>query len=90
MEPKIGDLILPDGWTIPHRLEESDWEKAKFRLPTGQSVGVLSLAVNVEVSGKSEKRMFGEWGWIRVKLEFVGDGEPSKIHYGYWQNRGKI
>ena len=77
-----GSVIEPDGWQISQRLEESSWDAAEFRIPTGHAFGVTSLAVNVTVTGRTWVSRCGDL-WTRVKIEFVGDGEPSVMHKGW-------
>lgn len=89
--PQIGSLVRPDEWRNAHRLVESDWSEAPFRLPTGRmmpwadEVREVRLAVRVEVTGRTVRRPFGRYGgrWVRVRVTFVGDGEPD-THTGGW------
>jgi hypothetical protein len=38
--------------------------------------------VNVVVTGRTWQRREGDY-WVRVRIEFVGDGEPS-VFVGGW------
>lgn len=86
--PKAGDYVKPDGWTIGGNLEPGDepgsrgegWS-CQFRLPGRH----YSLAVNIALTG------FLKWehcqDFHRVKIEFVGDGEPSTFSRGWLLSR---
>lgn len=79
---QVGGIVKPDGWRLAQKLTDSDWDAARFRIPTGQTVGILSLAANVTITGRNPQRREGEW-WVRVQIEFVGDGEPSTRSGGW-------
>jgi hypothetical protein len=79
-----GYYVCPDGWGPPSggdKLLPSDWEQARYRLPVHAPGGIKSIAVNVTVTGTPQRK----WGgiWQRVKIEFVGDGEPSEVSRGW-------
>lgn len=80
--PQINSVIKPDNWQFAQRLQPSDWEMASFRLPTSRNFGITSLATNVVVTGRTWQRREGDY-WVRVKIEFVGDGEPSTFSKGW-------
>lgn len=80
--PAVDSIIHIDGWQFATRLTASDWDQAAFRIPTGYSFGITSLAVNVTVTGRTFQNRQGEL-WVRVKVEFVGDGEPSSFQGGW-------
>jgi len=82
IEVKVGSVIKPDNWRFTQRLEESTWPEAQFVLPTGYDFGITHLSVNVIVTGRTFQRREGEY-WVRVQIEFVGDGEPSTLHGGW-------
>jgi hypothetical protein len=42
-----------------------------------------NVAVNVKITGKTPTRRNGSL-WYRVKVEFVGDGEPSTFSGGWF------
>lgn len=87
-EPKIGDFVHPDEWDLGENLKAADGYRnssfpgCQFRLPSRGE----DLAVNITVTGKprfrknSGSRLF--WR-SRVKIEFVGDGEPSTFSGGW-------
>ena len=82
VEAKVGSFIKADGWKTGERLLPSDWDKADFYSPTGFSVGVLQVATNVYISGR--KLLYKDGNkWVRIQIEFVGDGEPSSFTYGW-------
>jgi hypothetical protein len=64
------------------RLKPSTWDKAQFYLPTNSGGPIKELAVNVTVTGRTLQRMQGDL-FVRVKIEFVGDGEPSTFTGGW-------
>ena len=81
-QAKVGDYIEPDGWRFGERLQSSTWEAAEFYLPTGYDFGIKVLAVNIKVTGRTIKCRHGA-RYVRVQIEFVGDGEPSTFHSGW-------
>ena len=83
--PKTGDYVKPDRWIAGNNLEAGEtinnWA-CQFRLPSRH----YAMAVNITVTGKP---IFipNHYGNIshksRVKIEFVGDSEPSTLCGGY-------
>lgn len=82
VRPQVGSVILPDNWRISHKLQPSAWDQAEFYLPTGYTAGITKIAVNITVTGRTWQRHSGDL-WVRVRIEFVGDGEPSVFHKGW-------
>ena len=85
VEAKVGSCIRPDGWRFGSRLVPSDWDRAQFRLlrPNAfPSDPIQSLAVNIVITGRTWQRRQGDY-WVRLRIEFVGDGEPS-VFVGGW------
>lgn len=82
--PKIGSRVWIDNYlTFEILVDEDCWDKADFRIPTGLKV-IESLAVNVEVTGRSiQYRSDCCEPVVRVKITFVGDGEPDQISRGW-------
>ena len=88
--PTIGDYVTPDYWPIGECLKASDgWKDAsfpgcQFRLPCGTHLG-YELAVNIKVTGKPHYILSygGSRCRSRIKIEFVGDGEPSEYTGGW-------
>lgn len=76
---KVDKLLFIDGWKFGVRLLKSDWTKAQFRV---QSQTGLQPAINLTVSGRTVQRR-NDTHVVRVKIEFVGDDEPSTFHYGW-------
>jgi hypothetical protein len=82
-----GDFLKPDGWAVGEILQESDGYRdssfpgCMFRLPGGFD---YRLAVNVTVTGRKPDRK----GWLRCRVEFVGDGEPSQFCGGVVYPKG--
>lgn len=69
--PNIWERLLP--CEVQQPIGEG-WPGADFRL-TSHNTG-LELAVNIVVTGRTFQRYGGEL-WVRVRVEFVGDCEPS-------------
>ena len=89
MSDFTGKFIEPDGWNIGENLKgddgykDSEFPGCEYRLPAGYG---YQLAVNVKVTGRTS-HYYGGLGTsiyrTRVKIEFVGDGEPSTFT-GAW------
>jgi len=81
---EVGSYIWPDGWDgYGSRLGDCDWwDKADFFV-TGRHN--TTAAVNITVTGRTFQRPWGFNGpkAVRVRIEFVGDGEPSSFS-GAW------
>lgn len=80
--PLSGRTLVVDSWpshegAILEREEstytDSEWPGCKYR--AGRS------GVNIEITGKRPVYFRGKWS-VRVKVEFVGDGEPSTFAGG--------
>ncbi len=75
--PAVGDFVEIDGRAYGETLEASGDDFTALRLPLRNGGPIKSLAVKVEVTGrKSHWDGFG-YSWVRVKVTFVGDGEPD-------------
>lgn len=79
---KVGTVVEVDGWKFAEKLKPSDWDKAAFRIDVLSSGPIRDLAINVVVIGRTIRYKRGS-EWVRVSIEFVGDGEPSTMHRGY-------
>jgi len=85
-QPKQSDYLQPDGWPegSGEQIKDDDGYKdssfpgCQFRLPTRD----YSLAVNLKVTGRDHITPLGNLR-CRVKIEFVGDGEPSTFSGGW-------
>ncbi len=87
--PKVGDYLVPDRWGwIGNKLTESDGFKdssfpgCQFRI-SATANPEYSLAINLTVTGKPHYGDIYEQRKIRVKIEWVGDGEPSTFSGGW-------
>ena len=75
--------IKPDEWRMGENLKESDgyvdtsFAGCEYRLPTWNATG-YELAVNITVTGR-KSFWNGSTYETRVRIEFVGDGEPSEF-----------
>ena len=78
---KNGYHVHPDGWRFGECLKSSSWDKAKFYLPTGYDYGIKEIATNIYISGRKLIHKDGN-RYVRVQIEFVGDGEPNTYTYG--------
>ena len=58
---------------------DSDWDGCEYRISSG--VAVKDVAVNVKLTGR-KSFPHGNAYRTRCKVEFVGDGEPSRFHAG--------
>lgn len=81
--PCEDSFVLPDQWSIGARLVECDWEAAPFRLPS--VLHDQAPAVKVEVTGRSLRwdNPFTMTPAVRVRVTFVGDGEPDEVSGGW-------
>ena len=80
---QLGTFLRPEEWSYASRLEVSDWDKAEFRIASNCYPGV-SVAVNVKFTGRTLQRApYSDMKWIKVEIEFVGDGEPSTFSPGW-------
>jgi hypothetical protein len=86
VESKVGSLILVDGWgsNISQALQPCEFpDFAQFRLPSGR-YDKVAYAVNIEVTGRTtQSRPWNGRGWVRIKITFVGDGEPDSVVPGW-------
>lgn len=80
--PRAGLCVRPDGWQFGEQLIEGD-SFSTLRLRTGQRV-IESLAVEIAVTGRTLQRRYGMC-WVRVRITFVGDGEPDVISGGWME-----
>lgn len=85
--PTAGMSVKPDEWGIGFcEPIESDWDKAPVRIRTYQPV-IESLAVRIEVTGRTVFAEANGASIIRCRVVFVGDGEPDTTTGG-WLNVG--
>jgi hypothetical protein len=57
-------------------VEACEWDGASFRFPHAFQPNP-SLAINVTITGRTIQRK-GECHWVKVQIEWVGDGEESR------------
>lgn len=76
-----GKVIHPDGWAWGTILLPSEWEKAKYRIHSVNYPDRV-MAINVNITGRTLVRKAGDL-WVRIKIEWVGDGEESTFSGGF-------
>ena len=92
--PQIGHHVEPDGWRIGENLEASDgWSDSlypgcQFRLPchAGCIEPQAKLGINITVTGNPHYlagSRISQRHRSRIKIEIVGDGEPSTFTGGW-------
>ncbi len=82
-EITVGTYVKPENWPIGENLEPGLDGFCDFYLPTGHRKPLPEvIAVNVKVTGRTPQRFAGDL-WLRVKITFVGDGEPD-TYTGGW------
>ena len=79
---QVGTYVEPDGWGIGAVLEKGLEGFCPFYLPTHSNGPIKHLAVTVEVTGRVPRRRCGGY-YARVRIVFVGDGEPDVVHGGW-------
>lgn len=79
-----GTAVHLDTRRVAERLLPSDWEAAEFRFPCWalHAEKVKGVACNIAITGRTFKVVQGQ-RWVRCKVEFVGDGEPSTFVGGW-------
>jgi hypothetical protein len=81
VEPQVGSYIKPDGWPLGEALLPGD-SFSPFRIPVSNGGPIKSLAVRIEVTGRTFQRKNGG-RVVRVKIIFPGDCEPDTVTHGY-------
>ena len=86
-KPETGLRLWVDSWNGTTKLEDCEWERADFRVEAPTSH--VLLAVRVTVTGRTWQRPHG-YGFascdcVRVRVEFVGDGEDSRYASGWME-----
>ncbi len=74
--------IKPDGWAYGSRIRKDEIEFATWRIPTNSGGPIESLAIEVEVTGRTLQRRQGSY-YVRVKVIFKGDCEPDTTSPGW-------
>lgn len=72
----VGDYVKLDSGRAEW-LKPCEWDGASFRYP-----GLRDVAVNVSITGRTFQYRQGFY-YVRVRIEFVGDGEPSSFCGGW-------
>ena len=91
IKPKVGDGFKGDLWSWTYDLGKSDgfsdssFPGCQFRIEDSQNSPLRGIAVNIHVTGRP--RWNGHGYESRVKIEFVGDGEPSTFTGGKLYHR---
>ena len=78
----VGTHVEPEHWGIGNLLKPGLAGFCDYYLPTNSGGPVKEVAVNVTITGRTRIRRQGGY-WVRVKIEFVGDGEPSTFTGGW-------
>ncbi len=88
--PAPGRYIAPDGWTWGDRLVAGEEPyPLRLMLPSGRNGGpIKSLAVRIEVTGRTVQK-WKSGDAVRVRIVFLGDGEPDTSTGGYMDLRRK-
>lgn len=83
----VGDYVEPDGWRgLGGNLQsgsdysDSSFAGCAFYLPTRHDS--MQIASNIRITGRTLQKRKGAY-WVRVEIEFVGDGEPSEFTGGW-------
>ena len=83
VEVKPDAYVVPDGWRgFGGRLREAGDGFSTYRLPVNSMGTIKTLAVEVKITGRDIQSRGGNW-WIRVRITFVGDGEPDTTSGGW-------
>lgn len=78
--PRVGLMIRPENWAMSSILLPGD-DFSPFRIRTSNDI-IPSLACRVEVTGRTFQKDKG-CRVVRVKITFVGDGEPDQFCRGF-------
>ena len=81
-EVKVGTYVEPENWTCGDLLEEGLPGFCDFYLPTHCGGPIKHVAVNVVITGHMPHRRLGTF-YRRVRITFVGDGEPNTVTGGW-------
>ena len=78
----VGPYITPDNWGIGNCLTKGLEGFCDYYLPVNSGGPIKEVAVNIEITGRTRQRRNGDY-YVRVKITFVGDGEPDTITHGW-------
>jgi hypothetical protein len=76
----VGSIVENQSGRI-ETLRACEWEGAEFRYPHAFQPNP-AVAVNVEITGRTFQLRGSVWA-VKVRLEWVGDGEPSRFSTGW-------
>lgn len=83
---QAGQALQPDGWRPKcSAIEACDWEGAPWRVDTGRTWldgTPIKPAIRVEVTGRKVRWIDGRRR-VRVRITWVGDGEPDSYSGGW-------
>lgn len=87
ISPSVGNFLEPDGWSFGELLSESDWDAADFRV-CGNGHDPSGYAIKLEITGRDLRYRHGSLNWVRVRIVWVGDGEPDTFSGGWLKTDG--
>jgi len=83
------NYLEPDNWPIGENITKADsfsdsgFPGCQYRIPAGIPELGWELAINLTISGRMSHALdYGRYK-TRVKIEFVGDCEPSTFSHGW-------
>ena len=84
-----GQYLHPDEWRIGENItrdrsnfKDSSFPGCDYRIPAGYPIN-YNLAINIAITGRKSHDVGYDRYKTRVKIEFVGDGEPSTFTSGW-------
>ena len=79
----VGTYVEPEDWGIGNLLKSGLAGFCDYYLGTNSGGPIKEVAVNVTITGRKRIRRQGGYSYVRVRIEFVGDGEPSTFTGGW-------
>ena len=80
--PHVGGRVELDEWKDSSELFVcSDWDDADWRITS--AIRGLYPAVNIDLTGRTVYLMSSNWMKTRIRVTFVGDGEPDTKAHGW-------
>jgi|SRR5215469_6353966 len=82
---EAGSRVEHDSGRTEFLLPCDDWDKAAFRWPNPIHEWREShaIACNLKITGRTFQERNGKNFYVRVRFEWVGDGEPSTYSGGW-------
>lgn len=77
-----GRHVCPDRWQLGNKIRVDETGFATWRIDTFNGGPIASLACEVVVTGRTLQRRMGSY-YVRVRITFVGDGEPDTVTSGW-------